>query len=233
MEYRYVGLTSDKQMVKGVVSANDEKMATEILDRWGYKVLQLRRVESFMPVWEKVFPSLFKVKTHTLIIFSRQLAMLLESGTDIVTALELLQAQQGNRVFKDVLTSIISDLRTGSTLLGALGKYPDVFPSIYYRCVAVGEQTGGLEGMLRQIATYLEKEEEIKKSVKGALTYPIMVVIVAVAVIALMVNFVLPTFTGLYRQLGAQLPITTSILLDSAEALRMYGVLSWRLLERR
>jgi type IV pilus assembly protein PilC len=224
MEYRYIGSTVDKKMVKGVVSAPDEKAASEILDRWGYQVLKLSRVEPLLPVWEKVFPTLFKVKMNVLIIFSRQLAMLLESGTDIVTSLELLQAQQGNRVFKNILGEIITDLRTGNRLLAALGKHPDVFPSIYYRCLAVGEQTGQLEIMLRQISDYLEKEDKIRKAVKGAMTYPIIVSIVAVGVVILMVTFVLPAFTGLYRQLGAQMPLATRLLLDGTDFLRAYGI---------
>lgn len=224
MDYRYIGLTTDKKMVKGVVAAPDEKAAAEILDRWGYQVIRLKRIEPFMPVWEKVFPSLFQVKRKTLILFSRQLAILLEAGIDIITALELLQAQQANRVFKKIIGETITDLRSGNRLLAALGKYPEVFPSIYNRCVAVGEQTGGLETMLRQISDYLEKQEVTKKDIKGALTYPIIVTVVAIGVVTLLVNFVFPTFTGLYRQLGAKMPLPTKILLDTTDILRTYGV---------
>ena len=81
-----------------------------------------------------------------------------------------------------------------------------------------------MEGMLRQVSDYLEREEKIKKSVKGALTYPIIVMVVAVGVVVLLVNFVLPSFTGLYKQMGAKLPPATKILLDSADFLRSYGI---------
>ncbi len=224
MEYHYVGYTVDRKMVKGVVSAPDEKAAGEILDRWGYKVLQLHQIESFMPVWEKVFPSLFKVKKDVLIMFSRQLAMLMESGTDIVTALDLLQAQQSNRVFRRVINDIITDLRTGNRLLAAMSKYPDIFPKIYYLCLSVGEQAGSLETMLRQVSDYIEKEDNVKKSIKGALTYPILVSVVAIAVVILLVTFVIPAFTGLYAQLGAELPLATKMLLDISNFLRAYGI---------
>jgi type IV pilus assembly protein PilC len=224
MEFHYVVFTADKKTVKGTVSAPDERAAAELLDRWGYQVIKLKRFESFMPPWEKMFPSLFKVKLKVLIMFSRQLAMLLESGTDIVTSLGLLEAQQSNRVFKKILKDISTDLRAGNHLMTALGKYPDVFPSIYYRCLSVGEQTGGLEEMLRQVSDYLEREEKLKKGVKGALTYPIIVLVVAVGVVILLVNFVLPAFTGLYKQMGATLPLATKILIDSADFLRSYGI---------
>lgn len=224
MEFRYIGFTTDKKTVKGTVSATDERAAGEILGRWGYQVVKLQRIESFKLDWEKLFPSLFTVKIKVLIMFSRQLAMLLESGIDIVTSLGLLEVQQSNRVFQKILKEIITDLRSGNRLLATLEKYPDVFPPMYYRCVAVGEQTGGLETMLRQVSDYLEREEKIKKSVKGALTMPIIIVVVMIGVVVLMVTFVLPAFTGLFKQMGAKMPLPTKILLDTTDILRNYGV---------
>jgi type IV pilus assembly protein PilC len=224
MDYQYVGYTKDKKLVKGSISASNEGIATQILARSGYQVLSLKPVTSFLPSAERIFPSLYGVKPQTIIMFSRQLALLLESGTDIVTSLELLQTQSTNRTLKKVLSEVIADLRGGNRLSVALAKHPKVFPSIYCRSLSVGEQTGGLEIVLRQIADHMEKEVTARKGIKNALTYPIIVAIVAVVVIAVMVTFVLPAFTSLYSSLGAELPLPTRMLIAAMNWLQSYGL---------
>ena len=224
MNYQYVGYTEDKKLVKGSISALNEGMATQILAHSGYHVLNLKPVAAFLPSWDKIFPSLYRVKSEAIILFSRQLALLLESGTDIVTSLELLQAQASNRTLKKVLGEVISDLRGGNRLSVALAKHPKIFPSIYCRSLRVGEQTGGLETVLRQIADHMEKEVTSRKGVKNALIYPIIVAIVAVIVIAVLVVFVLPTFISLYGSLGAELPLPTRMLIAIMNGLQSYGL---------
>jgi len=224
MEYQYVGYTEDNKIVKGALAAVNQEQATETLGRWGYRVLSLKPVATFLPSWEKIFPSLFQIKPQAVIMFSRQLALLLESGADIVTSLELLQAQVSNRVFRRVVSEVISDLRSGNRLSVALSKHPIVFSQIYCRSVSVGERTGGLEVVLRQVADHMEKEATAKKGIKSALAYPIMVSIVAVIVVGVLVTFVLPPFMGLYSSLGAELPLTTRLLLSMVDGLRSYGL---------
>ena len=157
-------------------------------------------------------------------MFSRQLALLLESGIDIITSLELLQTQASNTALKRVLGEIISDLRSGNRLSAALEKHNKVFPPIYRRSLSVGEQTGGLETVLRQVADYIEREATTAKGVKNALRYPAIVSIVAVIVIAVLITFVLPAFTSLYSALGAELPVLTKMMLDAVNGLRSYGL---------
>ncbi|MFC1870372.1 type II secretion system F family protein [Chloroflexota bacterium] len=225
MDYQYFCYTADKKLAKGTVAAVNPEKATELLARQGYQVLGLKPVATFIPVfnWEEMFPSLFQVKPQAVIMFSRQLALLLESGTDIVTSLELLHAQITNRRFRRVLGEAISDLRAGNRLSVALGKHQDIFPAIYCRSLSVGEQTGGLEITLRQIADYMEKETTTKRGIKSALMYPIMVSIVAVVVVAVLVTFVLPSFMGLYSSMGAELPLLTRLLLAIVDGLNNYG----------
>jgi len=224
MDYQYVGYTEDKKLVKGTLAAVSQEVAADSLSRRGYQVLQLKPVAAFMPTWDRLFPSLFQVKPEAVIMFSRQLALLLESGTDIVTSLQLLQAQITNRVFHRVLGEVISDLRAGNRLSVSLSKHPSVFPQIYCRALSVGEQTGGLEVVLRQVADHMEKEATAKKGLKKALAYPIMVSIVAVIVVAVLVTFVLPAFMGLYSTLGAELPFATKLLLSMVDWLQGYGI---------
>jgi type IV pilus assembly protein PilC len=224
MNYRYVGYTGEKKMVEGTVAASNEKMAGQVLAQKGFQIVSLKPVSTFSPNWEQMFPSFFQVKPEAIIMFSRQLALLLESGIDIVTALELLQSQSSNSVLKRVLGEIVSDLRGGNRLSAALDKHRKIFPPIYRRSLSVGEQTGGLETVLRQVADYMERDAVTAKSVKGALRYPIIVAVVAVIVVAVLIVFVLPAFMDLYGQMGAELPLTTRVLIAAVDGLRSYGL---------
>jgi len=224
MVYQYLGYNEDKKLIKGTVSAASEEMAGQILAHNGYRVVSLKVVTNFMPSREQLFPSLHRVTPGALIMFSRQLALLLESGIDIVTSLELLKVQADNNALKKVLGEIVSDLRSGHRLSAALDKHTKIFPAIYRRSVSVGEQTGGLEIVLRQVADYIERETATSKKVKGALMYPIVVSIVAVIVIGVLVIFVLPAFMDLYSSLGAELPMLTRMLLAIIDGLNNYGL---------
>ncbi len=224
MDYRYVGYTEDKKMVEGTVAASNEKMAGQILAQKGYQIVRLKPISTFSPNWEQLFPSFFQVKPAAIIMFSRQLALLLESGIDIVTALELLQKQSSSSTLKRVLGEIVSDLRGGNRLSAALDKHRKIFPTIYRRSLSVGEQTGGLETVLRQVADYMERDAVTAKAVKGALRYPMIVAVVAVIVIAVLMIFVMPAFMDLYETLGAELPLITRMLIGVVDGLRSYGI---------
>jgi len=224
MDYQYVGYNEDRKLVKGIIAAKGEGMASEILAHSGCRVLSLKPVTTFIPSLEKIAPSLTKTKPEAIVLFSRQLALLLESGTDIVTSLELLQGQTSSRNLQRVLGEVVSDLRSGNRLSAALSKHPKTFPHIYCRSINVGEQTGNLEVVLRQLADHMEKEIKTTKSVKNALRYPVIISVVAVIVIAILVVFVLPAFTSLYSQLGADLPLPTRILIAVMNGLQSYGL---------
>jgi len=217
MEFQYVAYTDDRKVFKGTQTAADADVAANVLASHGYKVLSLKPLPRFLPRWEQIFPYFNRVPRRTVILFSRQLALLLESGTQLVTALELLKSQSTNRRLKTVLADVASDIRKGERLSSALGKQPDVFDRMYVQSVAVGEQAGGLESVLRQMADYMEKEENASKSVKNALRYPAIVSLVAIAVLAVLTVFVLPAFSSLYSQLGVQLPTLTRSVFSAVE----------------
>jgi len=157
-------------------------------------------------------------------MFSRQLALLLQSGTDVVASLELLQAQLTNRTLKKILADVVSDVRAGSPLSEALSKHPRAFPTIYHRLVAVGEKTGNLEVVLRRAADYIERVATTQKNVKSALAYPVILCLVAIVVIGILVTFVLPAFAGLYASFDVQLPASTRALLSFTDWLQHYGL---------
>lgn len=224
MDYHYIGYKEDKKLVWGTVAAASQPLAVQMLTGRGLAILSLRPSAGAQVDWEAMFPSLFRIKTGVVTFFSRQLAMLLESGIDIVTALELMKSQESSRLFKKVLAELISEVRTGGRLSAAVVKYPDIFPPIYHRLLSVGERTGGLETVLRQIADYMEKEANAKKGVKNALLYPVMVIVLTVAVVGVLVAFVLPAFTSLYRNLSIELPAQTRLMLSTVEVLHAYGL---------
>ncbi len=223
MNYQYVVRSEDNRVIKGKLSATTEQAASELLAYSGYRVLSLKEVVPFFTAG-KLTLGVSTIKAHEIVMFSRQLALLLESGTETVTSLELLQAQITNRTFKKILAAVVNDVRGGNPLSQALSKHPHAFPPVYHRLVAVGERTGNLEVVLRRAADYMERISVTQKSIKSALTYPIMLFVVAIVVVAILVTFVLPTFAGLYTSFSAQLPAPTRILLSSTDWLRHYGL---------
>ena len=193
-----------------------------MLGNIGYRVVNLKPLTSFLPDMGTLFKS--KVKQSELITFSRQLALLIESGVGIVHSLELLQVQANNKEFKRVLIEVVTELRSGSSLSVALSKYPHVFSSIYSKMVGVGEQTGGLESVLRNLADYIERESGAIKKLKTALTYPCIVLGLSVVVGFILIMVVLPPIVNMFSSLGGDLPIPTKILLWLVDTMSQYGV---------
>jgi len=223
MDFAYVAYTGDKKLVKGRLSALNEEAANELLSYGGYNVVSLKSVVPFFNK-EKLLARFTKIKPSEIIMFSRQLALLLESGTDIVTALDLLQDQVDNQTLRKIIGEVASDIRTGSALSVALSKHPRAFSQMYHRAISAGEQGGNLEIVLRQMAAHIEKGIGTEKQIKGALTYPFIVVLVAIVVVMILVTFVLPAFTGMYAQFGVELPLITRILMGIADWASQYGL---------
>ena len=223
MDFQYIAYTSEKRLVKGRLSATDEGSATSLLNYGGYQLVSLKMITPFLNLGS-VTARFSRIKPREIIMFSRQLALLLESGTDIVTSLELLQGQSTNRGLKAIIGQIASDIRGGTSLSTALSKHPRAFPEIYHRTIAAGEQGGNMEVVLRQMADYVERSLTTEKKIKGALSYPIMLAVVALVVIVIMITFVMPTFIDLYAAFDVELPMATQILLDVSAWLIQYGL---------
>jgi type IV pilus assembly protein PilC len=223
MDFAYTAYTEDKKLVKGRVSATTEDAASELLSYGGYRVISLKEA---MPLInkEKLLAPFVRIKPQEIVMFSRQLALLLESGTDIVTSLDLLQEQITNQTLQNIIAEVASDIRSGSPLSAALSKHPRAFSQMYHRSIAAGEQGGNLEVVLRQMADYIEKSVVTQKQIKGALTYPIIVIVAAIVVIGVLVAFVFPTFASLYAQFGVELPLTTRILIAITDWTGQYGL---------
>lgn len=219
MLYQYMACSESGEIVKGKLSAISEDAISEMLGYAGYRLINLRPYVPFFSMG-KFTSSLFPVKTMDVIMLFRQMALLLESGVNLVTSLELLQEQISNRTLKKVVTEVIADIRSGDELSIAMSRHPEVFSVMSCRTLSIGEQTGGLETMLRQVADYMEKELVTRKGIKGALMYPIIALIVTVIVVGILLMFVLPAFSSLYSDLGAKMPAITVFMMNMSEFLR-------------
>ena len=219
MIYQYIACGESGDIVKGKIAASSEDAIANIMSYAGYRLINLRPYVPFLSLG-KLTSQLFPVKPGETILLFRQMALLLESGINIVTALELLQEQISNRTMKKAVAEVVADLRGGHQLSAALSRHPDIFSTLACRTIGIGEQTGGLETMLKQVADYTEKELITRKGIKGALTYPIIALFVTVIVIGMLMFFVLPAFANLYSDLGAKMPAITKLMMDASVFLR-------------
>ncbi|MGD2205187.1 MAG: type II secretion system F family protein [Anaerolineae bacterium] len=223
MSYRYVAFDRSGQRVEGQIEVPSEAAAEEVLWEQGLTVAQLTPARPRQTL-ATLFPTFFGVKRRDLIIFSRQLATLLTSGVNILRALQLLAQQADRRAMREVLEEVVSSLERGQAFSGALAQHPLAFPDLYARTISVGERTGNLEDVLRQLATYLEKEQELVRKLRDALSYPIFVLMVAVGVVAMMLTVALPPMVDLFESFGADLPLPTRIMMAISRFASAYGL---------
>jgi type IV pilus assembly protein PilC len=223
MDFRYIGYTQDRKLVKGKVTASGEEAALDLLSYSGYNVLSLEKVTPFFNA-EKLSSAFSRINPNDMAMFSRQLALLVEAGADIVSALELLRGGLTNRTLKKIVTEVVVDLRSGLRLSQALEKHPKAFSPLYCRTIVTSEETGNLERGLRIMADHIERQTAAAKKIRNALLYPIIVLALAVVVIGVLVTFVLPAFVGLYASLGVELPTVTKVLMAIVNFLLDYGL---------
>ena len=219
MQYQYVAASEAGDIVKGKIAAASESAVADMMNFAGFRLINLKPYVPFFSLG-KLSSQFFPVKPSDIIMFFRQLALLLESGINIVTSLELLREQMGSRSLKKVVGDIITDIRGGTQLSVSMARHPDIFPAMAIRSLGIGEQTGGLETMLRQVSDYMEREIATQKGIKGALMYPMIAGGIAIVVVAILMIVVLPAFAGLYSDLGAQLPTITRVMMSASDFLR-------------
>jgi type IV pilus assembly protein PilC len=220
--YQFTAYTLDKKIVQGNIDATSENMAEDALYRAGYQsILSLREIRPPLSL-ATLLPSFFGVKSRDVIDFSHQLATLIESGVSILTALKLLREQSPRAVFRKLIAGLVEELQGGSSFSQALSKYPEVFSYTYRQVVKASEQAGNLEVGLRQVAGYMEKRAVTSSRVKRALAYPVVVILMAIGVFALLITVALPPLVDLFKSYGAELPATTRLLMAGADFIINY-----------
>ncbi|MGF1531351.1 MAG: type II secretion system F family protein [Puniceicoccaceae bacterium] len=163
-----------------------------------------------------------KIKLAELAIFTEQLASMLDAGLPLVTTLEALQEQTDNLVFQIILREVRLDVAAGTSFSEACAKFPKAFPQLFVSMVEAGEVSGGLPEILKRTADYFISTVKLLKRVKGALTYPAVVISLAVVLVAVLLVFVIPVFGELFESFGRKLPGPTQALIDFSKFLAKY-----------
>ncbi len=165
-----------------------------------------------------------RVRTEHLVVFTRQLATMVDSGIPIVSALEVL-GDQVEGGFQQTLRKLRDDVEAGSSLSEAAGRHPRAFSEFFVNMIRAGESSGRLDEILDRVASYIEKADALQRKVKASLFYPAFVSLLAFAITAFLVVFVVPKFKEIFTALGGQLPFATQLLLSVSDATRKYFVL--------
>ncbi|MDO8530902.1 MAG: type II secretion system F family protein [Dehalococcoidia bacterium] len=221
MQYKYEAVSPAGESVRGTIEAESEAIAEERLWESNLTVVRLKVHRPPMTLDEAV-PTLFGVKREDVINLSRQLASLLDAGVSILPALELLQDQVTKASVRKVVIAIIGDLQSGSLFSASCARHPDIFPPVFLKLAAIAEETGNLPVMLRHIANYMEKESALAKKIQKSLAYPLTVLVVALVAVFILINFVLPSLAGLFKEVGSELPLISRILLNVAAFISAY-----------
>jgi len=161
-----------------------------------------------------------KVKTKDLVIFTRQFATMIDSGLPLVQCLDIQSKQAPNPTLREQLTDVKAAVEAGTTFADALKKFPETFDPLFRNLVAAGEIGGILDTILNRLASFLEKNEKLKRKVKGAMTYPIIVFCVAMLVTGVLLIKVVPTFESMFMEFGSSLPAPTQFVVDLSYFLR-------------
>ena len=160
------------------------------------------------------------VKIKELAVFTRQFATMINAGLPLVQCLDILSQQTENATFKGIIANVMNEVESGSTLAEALRKHPKVFDKLFTNMVQAGEAGGVLDDILLRLASYIEKAEALRRKVKSAMTYPVVVACVAIGATTFMLLFIIPTFAKIFTEFGGDLPLPTKIVMGLSSFLR-------------
>jgi type IV pilus assembly protein PilC len=160
------------------------------------------------------------VSTKDILVFTRQFSVMIDAGLPLVQALDIIGTQADNPTFRKVLLTIKSKVEAGSTFADALGEHPAVFDELFVQLVRAGEIGGILDTILQRLGAYIEKNDKLVRRVKGAMVYPAIVLIIAIAVVLVLITFVVPTFEKMFKDMGGSLPGPTQFLVDLSAGFR-------------
>jgi type IV pilus assembly protein PilC len=224
--YLWVAETKKGRKLKGELEAASEQIAMSQLKKRNLKVLKLK------PKPKDLFANVAfmqpKVTNKDLVIFTRQFSTMIDAGLPLVQGLNILAEQTENPKFKSILKQITKDVEGGSTLAEAMKKHPKVFNELFVNLIAAGEVGGILDTILQRLATFIEKAAELRSKIKGALTYPIVVICIAFIVIAVILIFVIPVFQDMFASFGSALPAPTQLVVNMSDFMK--GNIHWVLL---
>jgi len=206
--FSWTGKDKTGKVIKGESRAAGESAVAANLRRQGIQVQSIKKVRTGGGK---------KITDKDITIFTRQLAVMMKAGVPLLQSFDIVGKGHANPSVGKLLLEIKTEVETGSSLGQAFRKYPQYFDALFCNLVAAGEQAGILDALLDRLATYKEKILAIKSKIKGALFYPIAVIVIGIVIVAVIMIFVIPVFKDLFKSFGADLPAPTQIVLNMSE----------------
>ena len=220
--YRYTVRDRSGKTLNGTLEAADSKVVAAKLRDMGYAPVSITQQKKDALRQEITIPGFGKkVGLKDLSIFSRQFATMINSGLSLIRALNILAAQTENSELARIIGEIRTAVEQGRSLSSALADH-EAFPKLYVAMVRAGETAGMLDSVLLRIAETLESDMELRRKIKSAMTYPVVVLILAILLTGVMLAFIVPTFVSMFSTLGGTLPLPTVVLMKMSEILRSY-----------
>jgi len=205
---------------KGEMDAADEAAVKGQLRRQGYISINVKKkprdLLEYIPFLKQ------KVSERDVVVFARIFATMINAGLPLIQCLDLLKKQEQNKTFAKVIGSVKEEIEGGSTLTDALKKFPKVFDDLFVNLVAAGESGGILDVILQRLSGYMEKSMKLKSKVKGAMTYPVSVLVVSIGVMAILLLKVIPIFQTMFEGMGSALPGPTQFIVDVSQFAQAY-----------
>lgn len=225
MQFSYQVKTQEGKVVEGTVEALDENAAVVILQSRGWTVLALNEIKKTL-LGADLFAWFNRPKTKDVVVFTRQLATLIEADVPLAEGMRTMAHQTDNPAFARVIADVSDKLEGGTSLSGAFAAHPQLFSQFYIKLIRAGEISGRLKQSLDYLADYLERSQAITSKVRNALAYPIFVIFAMIAVAIIMITFVLPQLLVIFKESGVEsLPITTRALIAITDFTNHYILL--------
>ena len=221
-EFAYKARSRQGEILEDKIQGNDTTSVAMTLRQQGLLVISIKE----QGVGQKdVFASFKKVKLSELVVFTRQLATMINAGLPIVRTLYILSEQTSNKKFKEILDDVRKEVEAGLALSEALEKHPKVFSKLYTEMVRAGEIGGILDDVLLRVASQLEKDQDLRRKVKSAMSYPVVVLVLSILAASFMLIFIVPIFAKMFEDLGGTLPLPTRIAMGLSDILlSIWGV---------
>jgi type IV pilus assembly protein PilC len=216
--YQWVGTNRKNETRKGQMEASNEAIVRSNLMR--LKITPSKIKKKPKDLFENVSWLQPRVKEKDIILFARQFSTMIDAGLPIIQCLEILFTQQDNKTFKRMIKEIKEKVEGGATLAEALKRFPKQFDDLFVNMIAAGEAGGILDAILRRLAAYMEKAAKLKAQVKGAMTYPIVTLIIAIGVLSIILVFVIPVFEEMFADFGGELPLPTQIVVAASDIVK-------------
>jgi type IV pilus assembly protein PilC len=217
--YAYTARAKNGTKQQGTLTADTRQAASQMLQQKGLIADKLVEKKGRLASGPKLNK---RVKTTELLVFTRQLSTIVSAGLPLMQGLDILADQTEDPNFGAIIDAIAQDVESGETFSDALRKYPKAFPDLYVSMVRSGEASGDLDGVLLQLADYLEASEELKRRIKSAMTYPVVAFGMIILIASGLIIFVVPQFATIFEQMGGTLPAPTRILIAISNFLRSW-----------